>query len=66
MSSAAESELGALFITAKEMITLRQTLIKMGWPHPPSPIQTDKTTSAGVVNKSIVPQRIKLMDMRFH
>ena len=66
MSSAAESELGALFITAKEMIPMRQSLIEMGWPQPPSPIQTDNSTAVGVVNNTIVPRRIKSMDMRYH
>ena len=32
MSLVAESDMGALFITAKEMLPLRQTLIEMGWP----------------------------------
>ena len=34
MSSAAEYEMGALFITAKEIVPIRQTLIGMGWPQP--------------------------------
>jgi hypothetical protein len=38
MSSAAKAELGALYTTAKEMVPLRQTLIKMGWPKPCTPI----------------------------
>ena len=32
MTSAAEAELGALFITTQKMIALRHTLIEMGWP----------------------------------
>ena len=40
MASAAEAELSALFITAREMVSLQNTLIKMGWPQPPSPIST--------------------------
>jgi hypothetical protein len=63
MASAAESELAALFVTAREMIPQRQTLIAMGWPQPKSPIQTDNSTTAGVTNKSIVPCRVKMMDM---
>jgi hypothetical protein len=39
MASAAESELASLFVTAREMIPHRQTLISMGWPQPNSPIQ---------------------------
>ena len=65
MASAAEAELAALFITAHEMISHRQTLIDMGWPQPKSPIQTDNSTAAEVVNNTIVPCRSKMMDMRF-
>jgi hypothetical protein len=64
MASAAKSELVALFITAREMIPHRQTLIDMGWPQPKSPIQTNNSTAAGVTNKTIVPCRAKMMDMR--
>jgi hypothetical protein len=65
MASAAKSELAALFITAREMIPHHQTLIDMEWPQPKSPIQTDNSTAAGVVNNSIVPRRSKMMDMCF-
>jgi hypothetical protein len=64
MASAAEAELVALFVTAREMIPHRQTLINMGWPQPKSPIQADNSTAAGVTNKTIVPRRAKMMDMR--
>jgi hypothetical protein len=64
MASAAKSELAALFITAREMIPHCQTLIDMGWPQPKSPIQTNNSTAAGVVNNTIVPRRSKMMDMR--
>ena len=60
MSSAAESELGALFITAKLMIPLQQTLAEIGWPQPPSPVQTDNSTTEGVVNNTIVPRKLNL------
>ncbi len=65
MASAAKSELATLFVTAREMISHRQTLISMGWPQPKSPIQTDNSTTARVTNKTIVPRRAKMMDMRF-
>jgi hypothetical protein len=64
MASAAESELAALFVTARKMIPHRQTLIAMGWPQPKTPIQTDNSTAVGVTNKTIVPRRAKMMDMR--
>jgi hypothetical protein len=46
------------------MVPHRQTLIDMGWPKPRSPVQTDNSTAIGVTNKTIVPKRAKIMDMR--
>ena len=66
MSSAAEAELAALYMTAKEMVPLRHTLGEMGWPQPKSPIQVDNTTAVGVTNKTLVPKQTKSMDMRFY
>ena len=37
----------------------------MGWKQPMTPIQTDNTTAAGVVNNTIIPKRSKSMDLRF-
>ena len=39
MSSAAEAKIDGLFICAKAMVPLRNTLIGMGWPQPKSSIQ---------------------------
>jgi hypothetical protein len=64
MSSAAKAELGALYTTAKEMVPLRQTLIKMGWLQSCMPIQTDNSTAVGVTNLTIVPQKTKSMYLR--
>jgi hypothetical protein len=63
MASTAKLELAALFINARKMIPHCQTLIDVGWPQPKSPIQTDNSTAAGVVNNTIVPRRSKMMDM---
>jgi hypothetical protein len=63
MSSAAEAELGALYTTAKKMAPLHQTLIKMGWPQPRTPIQMDNSTAIGITNLTIVPQKTKSMDL---
>jgi hypothetical protein len=54
MSSASKAKLGALYTTAKEMVPLCQTLIKMGWPQTCMPIQTDNSTAIGVTNLTIV------------
>ena len=66
MSSAAEAELAALYINAREAIPQRQCLEEMGHKQPPTPMQTDNTTALGVVNNNIQPKRTKAMDMRFH
>jgi hypothetical protein len=47
MSSAAEAELGALFLNAKEGVYLRQILTEMDHPQPRTPLQTDNTTAEG-------------------
>ena len=66
MSSAAEAELGALYINAREAVPMRQLLTEMGHIQPRTPIQTDNSTACGVVNSNIQPRRTKAMDMRFH
>ena len=66
MSSAAEAELGALYINAHEAIPMRHLLEEMGHKQPPTPIQTDNSTAHGVVTNNIQPRRTKAMDMRFH
>ena len=66
MSSAAEAELGGLFINAREAVHIRNILTEMGHLQPPTPIQTDNSTANGVVNNKIQPKRTKPMDMRFH
>jgi len=66
MSSAAEAELGALYINAREAVPMRHLLIEMGHPQPPTPIQVDNTTALGVINQTIQPKRTKAMDMCLH
>jgi hypothetical protein len=66
MSSAAEAELGALYINAREAVPMRNLLHEMGHPQPPTPMQTDNSTALGVVNSNIQPRRTKAMDMRFY
>jgi hypothetical protein len=65
VSSAAEAELGALFINAKEAVYLRCILVKMGHPQPKTPIETDNSTAEGFINSKIQPKRTKSMDMQF-
>ena len=38
----------------------------MSLPQPPSPLQTNNSTSEGVVYNTITPRKIKLMYLSFH
>jgi hypothetical protein len=53
MSSAAEAEIGSLFLNSKEATVLRTILEEMGHPQPPKPLQTDNPTSTGYSNGTI-------------
>ena len=66
MSSAAEAELAALFINAREAVYIRQVLEQLGHKQPPTPVQTDNSTAEAVLNNKLVPKMLKAMDMRFH
>ncbi len=66
MSSAAEAELGALYINACKAVPQRCTQEEMGHKQPPTPMQTNNTTAVGVVNNNIQPKHTKAMDMHFH
>ena len=65
MSSAAEAEIGALYINCKEAIPARHTLEFLGHKQPPTPMQTDNTTALGVVNNNVM-KKLKSMDMKYH
>ncbi len=66
MSSAAEAELGALFINAKTAVSMRRTLKELGHPQPRTPIQTDNSTAHALLTNKILSKVLKAMDMRFH
>ena len=65
MSSAAEAELGALYINCREEIPARHLLEAMGHHQYPTPMQTDNSTALGVVTNKIQPKWTKAMDMSF-
>ena len=66
MASAAEAEMGALFINGQEAVVLKQILEEMGWPQQPTPIKTDNSTAYGIANSSIRQRRSRAMDMRLY
>ena len=65
MLSAAEAELGALYINAQEAVPLRHLLEAMGHKQPPTPIQIDNITAVGVVTNNIKPRCTIGMDMHY-
>jgi hypothetical protein len=64
-ASAAEAELGALFLNAKEAKIMRLTLHELGHPQPPTPIHIDNSTTVGIVNNTIKRQKSRSMEMRY-
>jgi len=66
MSSAAEAELGAMYINARKAIEERIILQEIGHEQPATPIQVDNSTAEGIINKRVQPKRTKAMDMQFH
>jgi predicted transposase YdaD len=66
ISSAAEAEIGSVFLNAKEATLLRTSLEEMGYPQPPTPLQTDSTTTMGYNNDTIKQRCTRAMDMCFY
>jgi hypothetical protein len=66
MSSAAEAEIGAVFINAKEGAVLGTTLEELGYKQPPTPMETDNTTATCYSNGTIKQKRTTAMDVRFY
>ena len=64
-ASAAEAELGALFLNAQEARIIRLTLLELGHPQPPSSVQVDNTTFIEIVNNTIKRQQSRAMEMRY-
>jgi len=66
VASAAEAELGALFLNAQDICPIRVALAELGHPQPPTPLQTDNNTASGIVNDTVKQRRSKAIDMRFY
>jgi hypothetical protein len=64
--SAAEAEMGGLFYNGQEAVTIRTTLIDMGYPQLPTHLQTDNSTAASISNSTVKQRRSKAIDIRFY
>ena len=65
VASAAEAELGALFLNCKQASFFWLTLEEMGHPQPPTTIHCDISTAVGIANNTVKRQQSGLMEMRF-
>jgi hypothetical protein len=66
VASAAEAEIGALFLNAKEGVNICNILKEMGHPQLDMPMQTDNTTAHGILRSTCKQQRSKAIDMSFY
>jgi hypothetical protein len=64
MSSAAEAEVGVLYINCREAIPTCHTLEFIGHSQPPAPMQTDNTTALGIVNNNVI-KKLKEMGIKY-
>jgi hypothetical protein len=65
VASAAEAELGALFLNCHEGMIFRLTLEDLGHPQPKTPVHSDNATAVGISNNTIKRQRSRAMEMRY-
>jgi hypothetical protein len=65
LASASEAEIGTLFENTRKATILHTALKEMGYPQPPTPVQTDNSTACGIANDNIKQQRLRAINMRF-
>jgi len=63
VASAAEAELGALFLNCKEGMIFCMTLEELGHPQPKTPVHCDNATAVGIANNTVKRQRSRSMEM---
>ena len=66
VASAAEAELGALYLNAREAVPIRVALDEMCHPQPLTPLEIDNTTAYSILTSSIRQKLSKAFVMRSH
>jgi hypothetical protein len=66
MASAAEAEVGGLFVNGQDAVPIRTTLKELDHPQPPTPIKTDNSTASGIANNTLKQRKSRAMDMWFY
>ena len=64
-ASAAEAELGSLFLNTQETVKLQIYLQELGHKQPPTPIHNYNTTEIGIIHKKIKQQQSRAMNMHY-
>eukprot|EP00804_Cyclotella_cryptica_P001007 CCRYP_012363-RA/>CCRYP_012363-RA protein AED:0.15 eAED:-0.22 QI:0/-1/0/1/-1/0/1/0/91 len=57
--------MGALFLNAKVAKILCIALEEFGHPQPPTSIHIDNSTTVGIVNNTVIRQKLRSMEMRY-
>ena len=65
VASAAEAELAALFLNAKEGKIIRLILEELGHTQPATPMHCENQTATGIANSTVKQQRSRSMEMKF-
>ncbi len=65
VASAAEAELGALFMNCQEGMIFNATLKHLGHPQPAIPVHCDNVTAVGIANNTIKRQILQAMEMKY-
>jgi hypothetical protein len=63
-ASAAEAELGVLFLNEQEAKIKQLILTELGHPQPPTPIHINNTTTVCIINNTVKQQQSHAMEMR--
>jgi hypothetical protein len=65
VASAAEAELGALFMNCQEGMIFKATLEDLGHPQPKIPVHCNNPTAVGIANNTVKRQRLRAMEMKY-
>ena len=66
MSSVAEVDIRALYISTREEVYIGQILLELDHLQKQTPVQIDNSMTDEVINEKMQPKRTKAMDMCFH
>ena len=66
MASAAEVEVGRLYLNVQDVYPMRTTLEELNHPQPATALRTDNSTADGIMTKTVKQKQCKATDKRFY